>query len=315
ERSDLLSASVPEGRRHVGMEHWLPLFFDRIDTLFDYAGDAPVVIDHLADEAVGERLAEIADHYDARRTALETAKEGSVPYKPLPADELYLTQGDWNERLAARAVVRVSPFARPEGTAVIDIGGRRGRSFAPERTAGNVNIYDALIAHIDALAKAGKRVVLAAWSEGSRDRTGQVLVDHGLERLKAVADYPEAEKLADGTLALGVLGLEEGFETDRLAVIGEQDILGDRLVRPHQKRRPVDFLSDVAGLNEGDLVVHIDHGIGRFAGLKTIEAAGAPHDCLEILYAGGDRVYLPVENIELLSRYGSEESEVPLDKL
>ena len=68
-------------------------------------------------------------------------------------------------------------------------------------------------------------------------------------------------------------------------------------------------------LAEGDLVVHIDHGIGRFDGLKTIEAAGAPHDCLEILYAGGDRVYLPVENIELLSRYGSEETEVALDKL
>ena len=78
---------------------------------------------------------------------------------------------------------------------------------------------------------------------------------------------------------------------------------------------PADFLTDVTALAEGDLVVHVDHGIGRFNGLKTIEAAGAPHDCLEILYAGGDRVYLPVENIELLSRYGSDEAEVPLDKL
>ena len=68
-------------------------------------------------------------------------------------------------------------------------------------------------------------------------------------------------------------------------------------------------------LAEGDLVVHIDHGIGRFNGLKTIEAAGAPHDCLELLYAGDDRVYLPVENIELLSRYGSEDADVQLDKL
>ena len=117
-------------------------------------------------------------------------------------------------------------------------------------------------------------------------------------------------------VALAVLGLEAGFETADLALIGEQDILGDRLVRPHGKaRRAADFLSDVTSLAEGDLVVHIDHGIGRFNGLRTIEAAGAPHDCLEILYAGGDRVYLPVENIELLSRYGSDESEVALDKL
>ena len=71
----------------------------------------------------------------------------------------------------------------------------------------------------------------------------------------------------------------------------------------------------MTSLAAGDLVVHVDHGIGRFVGLKTIEAAGAPHDCLEIHYAGGDKLYLPVENIDLLSRYGSEETGVELDRL
>ena len=61
--------------------------------------------------------------------------------------------------------------------------------------------------------------------------------------------------------------------------------------------------------------MHVDHGIGRFVGLRAIEAAGAPHDCLEIHYAGGDKLFLPVENIELLSRYGSEETSVELDRL
>ena len=74
-------------------------------------------------------------------------------------------------------------------------------------------------------------------------------------------------------------------------------------------------MAEVTSLAAGDLVVHVDHGIGRFVGLKTIEAAGAPHDCLEIHYAGGDQLFLPVENIELLSRYGSEETEVQLDRL
>ena len=71
----------------------------------------------------------------------------------------------------------------------------------------------------------------------------------------------------------------------------------------------------MTSLSAGDLVVHVDHGIGRFVGLQTIEAAGAPHDCLEIHYAGGDKLYLPVENIELLSRYGSEDTGVELDRL
>ena len=97
-------------------------------------------------------------------------------------------------------------------------------------------------------------------------------------------------------------------------IIGEQDILGDRLVRQgKRKRRAQDVLAEASALAAGDLVVHIDHGVGRFVGLKTIEAAGAPHDCLEIHYAGGDRLFLPVENLELLSRYGSEHGE--LDRL
>ena len=92
-------------------------------------------------------------------------------------------------------------------------------------------------------------------------------------------------------------------------IISEQDILGDRLVRPRKaSRRAENFIAEATSLAAGDLVVHVEHGIGRFVGLKTIEAAGAPHDCLEIHYAGGDKLFLPVENIELLSRYGAEET-------
>ncbi len=313
---DLLYHSVSEGRRYVGMEHWLPLFADGLETLFDHLPDVPVALDHLVDEAVGERLDQIADHYSARRQAMEAGDlGGGAPYKPLPPAQLYLDRQEWSERLRGRAATHLSPFARPETAAIVDMGGRAARSFAAERTAGDVNVFDAVVTHVAAAIKAKKRVVIACWSDGARDRMGQVLVDHGLTRLKAVADWPEAQALEPDMTALAVLGLEAGFDTTMLALIGEQDILGDRLVRPHAKRRAADYLSDVTALSEGDLVVHIDHGIGRFVGLKTIEAAGAPHDCLEILYAGNDRVYLPVENIELLSRYGSEEADVQLDKL
>jgi len=315
-RDDLLYQSASEGRRYVGMEHWLPLFSESLETLFDHVGEAPVVLDHLVDEAIAERLDQIADHYDARVEAMEgKGITSTVPYKPLPPANLYLTRNEWPERLSALPVARLSPFAQPAAPGVIDMAGRQGRTFAAERGAGDVNVFDAVIHHVEALQKAGKRVLVAGWSDGSRDRTGQVLVDHGLVRLKPVASWPEAAALGPQIVGLAVLGLEAGFETDDLAVIGEQDILGDRLVRPHQKRRAADFISEATSLAEGDLVVHIDHGIGRFNGLRTIEAAGAPHDCLEIVYQGGDRVYLPVENIELLSRYGAAETEVALDKL
>src|SRR5690606_32816149 len=79
--------------------------------------------------------------------------------------------------------------------------------------------------------------------------------------------------------------------------------------------RAADFIADIGTLAAGDIIVHADHGIGRFVGLRTIEAAGAPHECLELRYAGDDRLFLPVENIELLSRYGSDAAEAVLDKL
>src|SRR5690606_25932000 len=124
------------------------------------------------------------------------------------------------------------------------------------------------------------------------------------------------QKLGKGQAGVGILPLEAGFETAEMAVISEQDILGDRLVRRSKKKRKAsDFIAEASALAAGDIVVHSDHGIGRFIGLKTITAAGAPHECLEIHYAGDDRLFLPVENIDLLSRYGSEGTDVVLDKL
>ena len=112
-----------------------------------------------------------------------------------------------------------------------------------------------------------------------------------------------------------MLGLENGFETPDLAVIAEQDVLGDRLVRRRKARKGSDVISEASALSPGDLVVHADHGIGRFVGLQAITVDGAPHDCLQLEYQGGDKLFLPVENIELLTRYGAEGTEAQLDKL
>src|SRR4029077_14717390 len=197
-----------------------------------------------------------------------------------------------------------------------DAGTRQGRNFAPERTEAEANVFDAVTKHVHGLQSAGKRVVIAMWSEGSRERMSHVLADHGLVNLTNAASYPDVLRRPAPEVSLAVLGLESGFTTNDLAVIAEQDILGDRLVRRRRaSKRPEDFIAEVTSLDAGDLVVHVDHGIGRCAGLQTIEAAGAPHDCLELHYAEGAKLYLPVENIELLTRYGSEETTVQLDKL
>jgi len=311
---DILYEAVSEGRRHAGMEHWLPLFHDRMDTLFDYLPGAPVILENQVEDAARERLAQIADYYEARKEPL--MGEG-VPYKPLPPDRLYLPEAEWNERLGTAALAKLTPFAVPDGGAAhVDVGTHQGKNFAAERTDNAAGVFDAVTKHVMGLQADGKRVVVALWSEGARERMKHVLAEHGLHNLTNVGSWPETLGLPRPQVALAVLGLETGFETADAAVVGEQDILGDRLVRPRRaSKRAENFIAEVTSLSTGDLVVHVDHGIGRFIGLQNIEAAGAPHDCLEIQYAESAKLYLPVENIELLSRYGSEDTGVELDRL
>lgn len=319
-RDDALYAAVSEGRRYAGLEHWLPLFFTKLETSFDYLSGRKFFIDHLAMDAITNRSDQIVDHYKARQRGLEeSVGDGATPYKPVAPEIAYVTRDELKQKLEICEVVRLSPFDLPEqsdGTRVLSLNARQGRSFAAERATGKTNIFEVLSNHCADLRAQDKRVMIASWSVGAQDRLVQVLEEHGLTNVKKVSNWAEVSALKSGTTALAILGVEAGFETPDFAIIGEQDVLGDRLVKRRSgKRKGSDFLSEVSSLSAGDIVVHVDHGIARFHGLVTIEAAGAPHDCLELRYYGDDKLFLPVENIDLLSRYGSSDTEVMLDRL
>ena len=307
---DPLYATISEGARRQGMEHWIPLLYDRLETLFDYLpDDASLFLDHQVEAARAERWNLTRDAYEARQEASKA--KGGAANRALPPDRLYLPDADWNSALAGRAVRRLSPFY----AAAEDGGGNLGRTFGAERAQDSVNLFAAVAEHAQTLKAGGKRVLFASWSEGSSDRLGVMLSDHGLEPVVAVRDWADVQKASKDLYLRAVLPVEHGFTTGDLAVISETDILGDRLARPKKKRRASNFLAEASALTTGDLVVHLDHGIGRYEGLKTLEIQQAPHDCLELLYAGESKLYLPVENIDLLTRYGSESDGVQLDRL
>ncbi len=322
---DPLYAAISEGGRRAGMEHWIPLLYERMETLFDYLGDdALILLDHLALDARDERLAMVADAYEARQAQMKarnaSSSAGGAPYRAIAPDQLYLDQDEWDLILDDRPVRQFSPFLREPSPTVIDMGARQGRSFTTERAQDSVNLFEAVADHAKTLGKAGKRVLFASWSDGSSERLGAMLGDHGLKSVRFAKDWADVKSYGvAGAKAKPpqrvVLPVDTGFETSDLAVISEPDILGDRLARPRKRRRATNFLAEATSLTPGDLVVHIDHGIGRYEGLKTLEVQQAPHDCLDIQYAGETRLYLPVENIDLLTRYGSESDGVQLDKL
>ncbi|MGK7653025.1 transcription-repair coupling factor [Roseovarius sp. B08] len=301
---DPLYEAVSAGRKQAGMEHWLPLFHERLETLFDYIPGAPVSLDDQVEAAREARWVSIADQYEARKHAMtQKGREDSV-YKPIAPDLLYLDNDAWGAALGDRRVLALSPLPQAPGPGVIDAGGRIGRNFAPERQQEKINLFSVLKDHVDARMAEGP-VLVASYSEGARERLEGLLEDEGL--LGAVT-VKNAGAIGKRGLHLAVWGLEHGFTAPGLTVIAEQDILGDRLIRsPKKRRRAENFLTEAQSLSPGDLVVHVDHGIGRYKGLEVVTAAGAAHECLLLEYAEQSKLYLPVENIELLSRYGHEE--------
>ncbi|MCO6416751.1 transcription-repair coupling factor [Siccirubricoccus sp. KC 17139] len=317
---DPLYVSVSAGRKHPGMEHWAGLFHAEMETLLDYVPGASVSLDHQAEDVLAARLEMIADHYEARRHPVRA--EGEVPYRPAPPGRLYLTRPGWDRMLSGGPLFRFSPFARADGAEGIDAGGRPGRLFTEARAAGQ-NVFTAYAEHAAAMVESGRRPVLAAWTRGSRERLANLLRENRVVA-QAVESFAELAKLPSGVVGLAVVGLERGFLAPKeatgagfgLSVVGEQDLLGERIARPPRRRKRADqFIADATGIEQGDLVVHADHGIGRYDGLETIEVNGAPHDCLRLIYDGGDKLFLPVENIEVLSRFGTETAGVALDKL
>ncbi|MBO4644345.1 MAG: transcription-repair coupling factor [Alphaproteobacteria bacterium] len=316
--NDALYESISEGRRFSGMEHWLPLFHDGTDTLFAFLPEAAISADYQTQEAVSSRLEQIDEFFQARFDAEKNGlSEGGFIYHPVPKEQMFLDAKELNRLLAGRAVYRHFPFAAPEekgNLETLDAGGRAGKDFSAERAVPDANVYDAVRRFIVEERQNKKQVVLTAFSTGSRARIASLLTENGLVVAEA-GTWAEALKIKDGTPFV-VLPLDEGFRTDRLTVVSEADILGDRLVRTvKRKKRGDQFIADVSALNEGDLVVHVDHGIGRYKGLETLQIGGASHDCVCLIYADDDKLFVPVENIETLSRYGSEQAGVLLDKL
>ena len=307
---DPLYEAVSAGRKHAGVEHWLGFFQDDLETLFDYLPKATITLDDQIGPQRVARWESIADQYGTRMHALTQKGRMDSVYKPAPPQLLYLDDAAWARAVAERRVMQFSPYKQATGPGVIDAGGRMGRSFAPERQQENLSLFGALAAHIKARSANGP-VIVASYSDGARERLEGLIEDEGVGETIAISDF---SRIGKSGVYLAVWPMDQGFESPGLTVISEQDVLGDRLIRQtKRKRRAENFLSEANSLAPGDLVVHVDHGVGRFEGMEVVTALGAAHECLLIAYAEETKLYLPVENIELLSKYGHEAG--LLDKL
>jgi transcription-repair coupling factor (superfamily II helicase) len=317
-QEDPLYESVSAGRHYAGIEHWLPLFYPEMTFLHDYVPGAALVLDQQVGDAKTTRLEAIADFYDARKTFLNQNGAGfEDSYKPIPPKMLYSDEEDWDALGLSHQIWQITSYAIPSaaGREVVDPGIRVGLDFSEARQNPEISFYRQVVIDMREAQAEGRRVVVSALSEGSKTRLINLLSENGLPDAPEVTSLVELMELRKKAIAFTVLPQERGFRSEKLIFVTEQDILGERMVRPQSRRRKADnFLKEVSSIEIGDIVVHMDHGIGRYEGLEVLEIGGAAHDVLKLVYHGDDKLFLPIENIDLLSRYGNEEG-AQLDRL
>ena len=316
---DPLYTAISAGQRFAGAEHWLPFFYPKMEMLWNYCAGAETVFDDQSVEALEDRRLQIKDYFRARHEVLDKEEQSAASgarYNPIEPSLLYDLETPVYQLAGNALATQFSPFAVSDSRVpVFDKEGHLPPSFAAVRNAENTNLFEAVLERLQKASAQKKTTIIACWSEGTRDRMAQVLGDHGMASFRLAENWKDAAGTKVGTIALLILGIESGFETARMLVLSEQDILGERIIRNRRRKKPSNALTKASSLSSGDLVVHVDHGIGRFIGLRAIEAMGAPHDCVEIEYARSDKLFLPVENIELLTRYGEGGSDSQLDRL
>ncbi|HYR95107.1 MAG TPA: CarD family transcriptional regulator, partial [Candidatus Binatus sp.] len=300
ERRDLVEA-VRTGLVLPGVEQLLPYLYEAPGTLADYLPAGTL----LWMQGAGAVDAAVETTWAGIQTrASEAAAEGR--FHPLP-EELHLSPGAWRAALGERPRVEV------EALDLLDLEGEgvQATSYATEglalRTApGGEGPLAAVASRLREWQREGARLVLVGATESQRDRIVALLAGHGLAITPTRAPFPQA-LTAPGRAPLALAGeLTRGawLPADHLALVTEAEIFGERRqVRRGRRARPADFLSTLAELKPNDFVVHVDHGIGVYRGLRHMQVADTEGDYLHLEYLGGDRLYLPVDRINLVQRY------------
>ena len=314
---DELYESISNSKKYLGMENWLPFFYDdALPTLFDYMPQADVILGIDIENALKAKEETIEDHFQARMEALKIKDVSEVDrYRPIPPQLMFLNTQDFTEQVKKHSYCKLSNLSLPEDKNVIDFGAQPQKIFATLKNINGASVYadlaDAFKQHKD------KKKIICCYTEGALDRMHGTLLENNFKNLVIADTWEKVEKeTAQGKIALILLEVQHGFISKEYFIVSEQDLWGERKnLRTRKKVSAENLISDISSLNVGEYVVHIEHGIGRFEGLENIVTDGAAHDCLKLIYANNDKLYVPVENIDVISRYGAEDSNVTLDTL
>lgn len=313
---DPLYEAISSGSKYPGMEHWLPLFYEKLDTFFDFLPDN-LVISYFQDldQTLEERWEAIHDYYQTRvKTEEKQSLQGTI-YRPLEPDQLYIMRSIWERKLESYPKIIYSKYHHLP-TENNTLNSSLIPPFYSLKKKNKSDIYKDIKNYILQKQKEKSRIVVSAYSPGSQERLISLMQEYDFKNIQKVSSWSEAKRWPKNFVNVTVCAFEKGFSSPDLTYLTEQDILGDRLVRSAKKSRKAESLiQEMSQLQSGDFVVHNEHGIGQYKSLETIEVDKTYHDFIFLIYSGGDKLFVPVENLDLLTRYGSKDMDVVLDKL
>ncbi|HEX6997099.1 MAG TPA: transcription-repair coupling factor [Gammaproteobacteria bacterium] len=301
--------NISEAELPPGIEYYLPLFFDATASLFDYlAPDTLLILTEDSLSGLDETWRLIGERYEQLR--------GDIEHPILPPEQAFTSPAEVRARLPERPVLTVTTGRADEhaGDGVLVCNGGASHPLAGAQSTA----ADRIARWLEAAP--GERTLVAASSPGRREMLLELLKSRGLAPV-AVRGWGEFVA-GDMPLAVGVAELHEGM---RIAARGVRVVTGAELgmERPRQRvrrrraaRDPEAIIRELTDLQVGAPVVHEEYGIGRYRGLTTLDVDGVPTEFLVLEYAGGDKLYVPVQSLHLVTRYsGAPAEQAPLHRL
>ena len=299
-----LYSNISQKIRTNGIEHYLSMFHESLATIFDHIGDVHVILDKEYSTILDTKFEEINDFYNARKDDYNI--EGKR-FNLLSPQHLYIDKKKLLEILDKRVVIEFNSFTSGEKNSTIYLNIKPGIDFSIAKIQGENTVKELLT-----LTEIHSRILVCCNSNGSLQRIKGII--NGIAKDDIINEIKNISQLKDNFSCI-VYPLEKGFKINNTLFVSEEDLFGVKFGRPTVKSKKAEnFLRDITSLATGDLLVHVEHGIGKYEGLETIKSNDLERDCLKLLYSGNDRLYVPVENIELISRYGSG-TDASLDKL
>ncbi|MBD9414487.1 transcription-repair coupling factor [Pseudomonas sp. PDM16] len=298
---DLASGITP-----AGIEYYLPLFFEETGTLFDYLpGDTQVFSLPGIEQAAEQFWLDARNRYEDRRVD---------PERPLlPPADIFLPVEDCFARLKNWPRVVVS-----QEDVAVGVGRERFDARALPDLAIQAKATEPLAALRRFIEEYPGRVLFSAESAGRREVLLELLARLKLKPIE-VTGWKEFTDSRE-RLAICIAPLDEGLLLDKIALVAESPLFGQRVMQRRRREKSRDsgdnVIKNLTELREGAPVVHIDHGVGRYLGLVTMEFDGQAAEFLALMYAEEAKLYVPVASLHLIARYtGSDDALAPLHRL